>query len=315
MDDYVEPHLSWRRLLPQDFKQIEDLREQLESLDNSVLASISAAAIEGDPHVLAELAVGGWDDYDSLSAYGLVYLDETADLLKMYLIGGVHPTHRHQQVGSRLLAWQVEAATRWRAEHRPGKTLWLGCYAELGRPGLARIAQRQGFSPQRFHYDLHHELRDPIAQFAVPGIDVVAFTAQYSDATRTLHDVCFEATGAGPVAPQDWTQRLQQARFDWSTLALTPVGEVVGYAISSQDNTEDGQLLGWTERFGVHPKHRRKGVALALLAGCLRAMQRSGCAEAGIGIDTEHGAGIARLCGELGYKTRDAVALLSRSIP
>lgn len=42
--------------------------------------------------------------------------------------------------------------------------------------------------------------------------------------------------------------------------------------MNAEDIAEDGGPAGWTERFGVHPDHRGRGIALALLSHSLRAM-------------------------------------------
>ena len=87
-------------------------------------------------------------------------------------------------------------------------------------------------------------------------------------------------------------------------------GGVVGYAMNADDIADDGGPAGWTERFGVHPGYRRRGVALALLSHGLRAMH----VEAGIGVDTPDGLAMSRLVADLGYATRDAVGLLTKVI-
>ena len=124
MDLYIEPHLRWRLLQSGDAEALAALRTQLEALDNSVLTGLGAEFTGQDTHVPAALAVGGWDPYDSLSAYGLAYQPDES-VLKLHLLGGVHPVHRHMSVGSSLLRWQVERSIAWRDEVHPGQDLTL----------------------------------------------------------------------------------------------------------------------------------------------------------------------------------------------
>ena len=313
MERDIEPHLRWRLLADADAESLEALQGQLEVLDNSVLTGLAATISGADPHVPARLAVGGWDSYDSLVAYGLAYVSDDADLT-MYLMGGVHPVNRHLGIGSTLLRWQINEAIAWRDEQRPGEQLTLCCHAELGRPGLERTAESCGFTPKRVYYDLHRDLSLPIAAYPIAGVDIVEFDLQHSEEVRLLHNRCFSAIGGAEVSEKEWGSRLEaeQFRAAWSAMALID-GKVVGYAMSV-DEGEPGAPAGWTERFGVDPAHRGKGISLGLLTQCLVAMRAEGCVEAGIGIDSPDGLGLARIGTDLHYTTRDAVALLVKVV-
>lgn len=318
MDAYVEPHLQWELLTADDLPELWELRDQIAALDNSVLASLAADIDASDFEIPEGQAVGGRDSYNTLSAYGVNYM-AGSNPTKAYLMGGVHPTHRHLSIGTSLLRWQITNAIRWRDEHRPGEPLWLGCYAEVGHPGLEGVAARLGFEPTRFYYDLVRDLRQPITLPKTYGVSIEGFVPANSETVRSLHNLCFSSIGAGEVDVKAWTDRLAEESFrpGWSVLAVAD-GQVVGYAMSGVDESvdaDDGQLYGWTERYGVHPDYRGRGIALAMLASCLIAMKADGCVEAGIGIDTENQFGVRRLAAELGFATRDAVALLTKVVP
>lgn len=315
MEAYVEPHLTWRFLEAEDAVEVEMFRQQLDALDNSVLAGLASAITHSEMTVGQGMAVGGWDAYSSLSAFGVSYIAD-ADPLRIYLMGGVHPVHRHQSIGTALFRWQVERAIEWRDEHRPGQPLWLGCYTELVRPGTERVATHFGFTPERYYYDLQRDLTHPVRVVDVPGLRIEALTPERAEGARSLHNLCFAPLGGAEVSEDAWRARLVEEPFrcDWSYIALDG-DQVVGYAMSGEDQSDDDAAPGgWTERFGVHPDYRGKGVSLALMGRCLAAMRASGCREAGIGIDTADGRGINRFTAELGYATRDAVALLSRIV-
>lgn len=312
METYVEPHLTWRLLGPSDSAEVEGFRAQLEALDNSVLSGMASTILDRDLEPADGLAVGGWDAYDSLSAFGVGFV-AGGPPLRMYLMGGVHPVHRHMLVGTSLLAWQVQQAMVWRDTYHKGKPLWLGCYAEVNRPGLESVANRQGFGAERYYYDLHRDLTKPLTVPCADGITVDVLDGGDSDTVRVLHNLCFSSIGGAEVSAETWNERLESPTFrpDWSFVARDG-DRVVGYAMSALDDEE--ATGGWTERFGVHPDYRRRGISLALLGNCLGAMRESGCTEAGIGIDTPDGLGLKRLSSALGYTVRDAVALLSRVV-
>ena len=313
MDAYVEPHLAWRLLGPDDSAELDHFRAQLDALEDSVLSGVAASITQRDLRVAH--AVGGYDAYQSLSAYAIAYIAD-GDPLRMYLMGGVHPTHRHLHIGTALLHWEMTHATAWRDEFRPGQPLWLGCYAELGRPGLERVATNLGFTRERFYYDLQRDLTLPLIVADVDGVELERFAPVHSEPVRQLHNICFRGMG-DEVAEDVWAARLDDDDFrpEWSFLARVE-DRVVGYAMSGvADTDDDGAPVGWIERFGVHPGHRGHKISLALMGRCLQAMRDAGCREAGIGIDTPDGVGVQRLCAELGWTTRDAVALLAKVVP
>ena len=317
MDAYVEPHLTWGLLTESDLPDLHRLREQIAALDNSVLSSIATALDARELFVPEGQAVGGRDAYHSLSAYGINYV-AAGDPLQIYIMGGVHPTHRHLSIGTALFHWQISHAIAWRDEHQPGTPVRLSCYAEIGRVGLEAVARLIGFEPTRYYYDLARDFHRPVAVPTIPGVSLRAFEPEDSETVRRLHNLCFSTiTSSSEVGPDAWSDRIAEETFrpGWSVLAIAD-GQVVGYAMSGVDETsEDGALYGWTERFGVHPQYRGRGIAIAMLAACLKAMRDDGCVEAGIGIDTADQDGITRLTGELGYTTRDAVALLTKWVP
>lgn len=312
-ESYVDSHLSWRLLESEDMMEIDEFREQLAALEDSVLSGVTASIMGSGMQQVEGMCVGGWDAYASLSAFGLGYFAET-DEPRIYLMGGVHPVHRHQSIGTSLMEWQIARAVEWRDTHRPGQPLWLGCYAELDRPGTEKVARKFGFTPERYYYDLQRDLLHQVRRYEVPDITFTPLTDELVEDVRLLHNECFAPLGGSDVTKVDWRNRLDadSFRYAWSYVAMDG-DKVIGYAMSGVD--EDAQpgepLVGWTERFGVHRDYRGRGVSLAVMSHCLTAMRDSGCVEAGIGVDTLDGVGIKKFAAALGYSTRDAVALLS----
>ena len=70
MDVYIENHLEWRLLSQDDWEEMFSLRTQLEALDDSVLPAIDRVIGGADQAITQGDAVGGWDSYGSMSAFG-----------------------------------------------------------------------------------------------------------------------------------------------------------------------------------------------------------------------------------------------------
>ncbi len=311
MDCYVEDHLNWKPVTPADLEELDCLREQIGSLDDALLSATERPVDLAGDDGLDGNCIGGWDNYGSLLAFGWNVVDPDPGLARVTLVGGVHPTHRYLAIGRKLLAWQQARAVEWWQARRPGTDLWMGCYVEAGQPGLHHNLRNAGFVVERHFIDMHHSLRTVPVPRDVDGVSFVPFEHGHSDELHTLHHLCFGAD----VNHDHWETSLSRIRPDWSWVALTDEG-AIGYVLSGDDGEEglDAPLEGWTERLGVHPHHRRRGIASALLERTLLSMSRSGCVSAGIGVDTtEPDAGVA-LQATLGYEQGDSVLLMSKIV-
>lgn len=311
MDSFVEDHLHWRLMTPGDLDDLARLRRQIEEFDDTMISSMERLVGLEDAELDGN-CVGGWDDYGSLLAYGWNIVDPDADIASVTIAGGVHPTHRYLSIGQRLLAWQLARAEEWRDAERPGLPLTLSCYVEAVQPGLAHLLEGLGFHDERHFIDMHRRLDTVPTPRQVEGVTVVAFDLSRSEEVHQLHHLCFGAD----VHHDHWDRSLEAVRMDWSFIALAG-DEVVGYVLSGEDDAAamDGVVEGWTQRLGVHPEHRHRGVATALLGHTLRSMADSQCLGAGIGVDTTEGRFPEVLTLVLGYEHRDSVQLMCRTIP
>ena len=312
VDSYVEDHLHWKPVTAEDLEELDCLREQIGSLDDTMLSVTDRPVELGGEDGLDENCIGGWDNYGSLLAYGWNVVDPDPGRARVTLVGGVHPTHRYLDIGRKLLAWQQARAMEWRDAHRPGMDLWMGCYVEAGQPGLQHNLETTGFGVERHFIDMHRTLEALPAPRQVDTVQFVPFEREHSDELHGLHHLCFGAD----INQDHWETSLARVRKDWSWVAVTDEG-AVGYVLSGEDRDEgsDGPSEGWTERLGVHPEYRRHGIASALLERTLVSMSQSGCAAAGIGVDTTEPNGAGSLQRVLGYEEGDRVLLMSRTLP
>ena len=314
MELYIENHLKWRLLTPDDWDEMLSLRAQLEALDDLVLPATDRVIGGAARSMTAGDAIGGWDSYGNLSAFGWNIPEPGSHPAKLFLLGGVHPTHRYQGIGRALLAWQEERALAWRDEQHPGEPIWLGSYVEADQTCLRHLLVQRGFLAERYFFDMHRELFDLPRPHDIPGLVFENFTPERSRQVLELHNSCFSAR----IDDDAWAESLGEETFraDWSWVALRG-DEVVGYCLSGTDDAAglDGVMEGWCDRLGVAGAHRHQGVAEALLARSLRSRADSGCPAAGIGVDTRNRAVADWLHRVLGYEERDSVTLLGKSIP
>lgn len=317
MDTYVESHLQWRALEAADLEALTDLRDQIHVFDDGILSAMEQLVGLDDASTLEGNAVGGWDDYGSLLAYGWNIPDPAEHTPRMFLVGGVHPAQRWIGIGASLLNWQEARAAEWAGE-QGADTCWVGCFVEHTQVGLQHNLVRRGFVEERHFFDMYRSLEGIPTPTDVEGIDFVTYDERHSPDVRELHNLCFERhAGASRVDPDAWADSLGVETFrpEWSWLGLAE-GRLVAYALSGIDQAAeaDGQLAGWTDRLGVHPDYRGRHISVGLLQRTLGSMAQAGCALAGIGVDTPDPDSPESLHGLLEYEVRDAVVLMSKVI-
>ena len=91
------------------------------------------------------------------------------------------------------------------------------------------------------------------------------------------------------------------------------VGMVLNY-VNHQENAAFGRSRGYAEDIAVRRPWRRRGIASALLANSLLALQARGLAEAALGVDTENPRALA-LYERLGFTTVSEWITFRRSWP
>ncbi len=318
--------LVWQPLKRSDLDDLDVLLTAIEHLDEPIerhsLAHLYERfeEIDSDPEIDTIL---GRDGGGVPVAYGWarrVVFD--VDPRRVYLSGGVHPGWRRQGIGSALLRWQIAAARRWYRDewvegHGP---LRMICLVEDKLVEQRRLYERSGLEPVRWFADLTRRLTDPLPEPATPpGIRIIAMREDHLEAVRLAHNEAFaEHWGNQDIDSDHWLEELTRStsRLTWSWIAVDESSsEVVGYITNGayeQDWPAQGYRDGWTDRLGVRPAWRGRGIARALLAASMRSYLEAGLDGAGLGVDTDHPTGAHGLYAEMGFAATNTTVLYAR---
>lgn len=320
MDPFVDGSLEWESLALDDLGGIADLREAIEYLDDPV-ETVGLEELEHQWHTSESDptldGVVGRDKGGTIVAYGWnLVRNTTSEQPLVWLDGGVHPAWRHRSIGRHLLQWQTSRVREWQADRaRAGQpqSVWAGRYVDSRQPRLAGMMTRQGYLPQRWYFDMHLDLVDgeghPL-QLPTPGltagVQLTPYHPELDEQVRLAHNECFAAeTGAHRVSRDTWQawMRREASRPQWSWVAICDE-KVVGYALNSLD--VDG---GWTDRLGVLPEVRERGLGRSLLLASMRSFLQAGLVGAGLGVNTDSPDHVHRLMESVGYVSQDTVVL------
>jgi mycothiol synthase len=324
-----EHGLDWRPIAREDVEDLSRLLTAIEHLDQP-----------SERHSIEELyehldeaqvdpgrdSIVGRDGGGSLIAYGWNHpIHSDVDPRRVHVTGGVHPGWRRQGIGHALFDWQLAQAREWHAEtSRPGHgPLKVICAVGTSQTDVRELYEQAGLEPVRWFADMTLTFDGAPPDFPVPaGIRLVPLSRNLFEAVRQVHNEAFaDHWGSQPIDANRWAEQLGRSasRISWSWVALEEsTSEVVGYATNSayaQDWAAQGFSEGWTERLGVRPGWRGRGIAKALLGASMRSFAEAGLDAAGLGVDTDSPTGAFGLYESMGYRSADTTVMYANRIP
>ena len=318
--------LVWRPIRRGDIDELSSLLSAIEHLDepserhsiDELYEQLDEADVDTDADTILGRDAGG-----TLVAYGWNHpLLSDVDPRRVHVTGGVHPGWRRRGIGYALFAWQLDRARRWHAEtHREGLgPLRVICAVDTKLADTRALYERAGLEPVRWFADMTLRFDGTPPDFPPPpGIRLVPLSRKLFDAVRQAHNEAFaDHWGSQPIDATRWAEQLARSasRVSWSWVALEErTSDVVGYATNSayeQDWQSQGFTEGWTDRLGVRPGWRGRGIARALLGASMRSFAEAGLDAAGLGVDTDSPTGAFRLYESMGYRATDTNVMYAR---
>jgi mycothiol synthase len=320
--------LFWQPLRRCDVEELSRLLTAIEHLDEpSERHSIDELYEQVDEaDTDSELdGIIGRDGGGTMVAYGWNHpMISDVSPRRVHLTGGVHPGWRRHGIGHALLAWQLVRAREWHAAtaregHGPLKVI---CAVDTKLSDVRRLYADAGLEPVRWFADMVLSFAGAVPDFPPPaGIRLVPLSRKLFEAVRRVHNEAFaDHWGSQPIDATRWAEQLGRAasRVSWSWVALEETtSEVVGYATNSayqQDWESQGFSEGWTDRLGVRPGWRGRGIAKALLAASMRSFADAGLDAAGLGVDTDSPSGAFGLYESMGYRATATTVMYANRI-
>jgi GNAT superfamily N-acetyltransferase len=221
-------------------------------------------------------------DLDTLLVFEGEGLAAWAELYRGRAEADVRPTHRGRGIGTTLLSW-IEARAGALGEPRVGQT------KTDANTGARELLITSGYEPSWTSWIIRMELARPPEPPVVPaGISIRPY--ERSDA-RLVHEVIDDAfsewPGRDPEPYEVWAaQAITHPAFEPSLSPLAFDGEELVGAVLSMDYPEEG----WIQQVATKSRHRRRGIAQALLLTAFGGFYRRGRPMAGVSTDSRTGA-------------------------
>ena len=244
------------------------------------------------------------------------------------LVGYARPSWREEPSGLRLyIHWAVQLP-EWR-RMGIGRVLLHACQRRLleiaaelppapesafhtnvaeGEVGANENLRREGYRPVRYSYLMVRPTLEAIPDHPIPeGLEVrPARPDHYRRVFEANEEAFRDHWGFIPRTDEDFERWLGEPATDPSLWQVAWEGdEIAGMVlpfIHADENSRHNRLRGYTEDVCVRRPWRRRGLARALIARSLRALQDRGMTEAALGVDTENPSGALRLYESIGYR-------------
>jgi mycothiol synthase len=313
LDAPAIPGLRFRRLTgSSDYAAIARLRAACELEDGgdelvteADIANLLENPVETDPYrdlILGEVG-------QAMAALHWSSLRIVDGMCVSNLRGYVHPGWRRRGIGAALLAHgESHAHTVASASVAGTPGVWQTMANSL-EPGAHALYRGSGYSAFRYAFTMVRDLAEPIPAMELPaGLEIrPARPEDYRAIWEAEREAFQDHWGYTPWPEENFRRFLGFPHYDPALWRVAWAGDQVAGMVLSYINTEEntafGRLRGYTEDIAVRRPWRRRGLASALLAASMRALQQCGLQEASLGVDAENSDEALRLYEQLGFRT------------
>jgi mycothiol synthase len=223
----------------------------------------------------------------------------------------VHPDHRRQGLGRRILAWleaRADASIVDGSGGSPDLPHVLGGGLIVANPASVAFAERVGYATIRYGFQMRRPLDEPIPEIPFPdGLEIRPVKPEHH---RAIWDADVEAFldhwEAGVRTEADFTRMFEHPDHDTAIWQVAWDGDQVAGCIMNNiypdENAKGGIDIGWLDHVSVRRPWRGRGLASALVVRSLAVHRDRGMTVAALGVDAENPTGALGLYERFGFR-------------
>ena len=232
------------------------------------------------------------------------------DGVREYRSGGaVDPAWRRHRIGTTLIRDSERRSATLAAAQSSDRPLVMGCFTDDRNVGARALAEREGFTPVRWFFDMERPGLDrdlpPIPELPA-GIDVRPVeVSQYRAIWRADTEAFRDHWGGHDESEEAFRRYQSSPDFDTSLWVMAWDGDEVAAGVVNtiyrRENEELGLKRGWLDSVFTRRAWRRRGLASALIARSLHVLADQGIEVAALGVDADNPSGALRLYERFGF--------------
>ena len=274
---------------------------------------VRAEYVDDEPGWLRSHTVWEDDATGELVALAAIWHEPGDAMDRAYGSLAVHPDHRNHGFEDEVMGAFISGG-----EGIIDRQVALRVGTPVERTALRGMLERAGFTDDRHFYRMTRDLSQPIPEPAIPdGYTVKALQDSEVEAWVDLLDVAFAEHYDQPrLRPDERRKAMEQPdyRAHSDLVAVAPDGAFAGMGWALVEALDNGTHRGWIRDIAVHPDHRGKGLARALLLMDLQLLRDEGLATASLGVDVGNETGALRLYEQCGFTVSKEYAIYLRQI-
>jgi GNAT superfamily N-acetyltransferase len=241
-----------------------------------------------------------------LVGYGRVWwLQEKSRTRRYFQSALLLPPWRGRGIRRTMVRHNEHRLREIATDHPEDGERFLDVWVKEGETGWERVLQSEGYQAVRYRFDMVRPHLAKIPDVPMPeGFEIRPVRPEHHRLLLDALNEAFQDNWGFMEYTEEWLANA--SLFD---PALWQVAwhhdQIVGAALSfiyEKENEAHNRSRGYIEIVGVRPPWRRRGLARALLAHSLRALQAQGMREAGLSTDAQYRHGALWLYESIGFQ-------------
>jgi mycothiol synthase len=224
----------------------------------------------------------------------------------------VDPAYRRRGIGTVLFVRGEERRRALASQHESPRPRVLGMGTADGNAGAKALAERFGYAPARWFFDMECRIDGDLPALPVvpDGIDVRAGTPELARRVwEADHEAFRDHWGGSDPSEAAYRRWIDSPEFDPELQVLAFDGDEVAGAVLNAIYPEENEALGvrrgWLDSVFTRRAWRRRGLARALIVRSLHLLRERGLDVAALGVDADNPSGAFGLYESVGFHTTE----------